>query len=129
MGLKANAPDDDEDPRVKNQYKFILRAADKLRDEIAYFYDPTSISGLVSSGIFPSMSLITNFEKLVKNFALENYYIATGQEDKAEKNFVIKYLLRTFPITSQAQGMLPMFYPDLAKDLGIKAQAQSGFIR
>ena len=49
LSQSTNAPDDDEDPRVKNQYKFILRAADKLRDEIAYFYDPTSISGLVSS--------------------------------------------------------------------------------
>jgi hypothetical protein len=36
LGLKANAPDDDEDATVKNQYKFMLRAADKIKD----FYIP-----------------------------------------------------------------------------------------
>jgi hypothetical protein len=129
LGLKANAPDDDEDETVKNQYKFLLKASDKLKDEILYFYDPTSITSLVSSGIFPSIGHITNYKTLVKNFMTENYAIAVGDEKLQEKNYVIKYLLRSFPITSQAQGMLPMFFPDLAKDLGIKAQSQSGFLR
>jgi hypothetical protein len=129
LGLKANAPDDDEDETVKNQYKFLLKASDKLKDEILYFYDPTSITSLVSSGIFPSIGHITNYKTLVKNFMIENYAIAVGDEKLQEKNYVIKYLLRSFPVTSQAQGMLPMFFPDLAKDLGIKAQSQSGFLR
>ncbi len=129
LGLKANAPDDDEDERVKNQYKFLLKASDKLKDEILYFYDPTSITSLVSTGIFPSIGHITNYKTLVKNFMTENYAIAVGDEKLQEKNYVIKYLLRSFPVTSQAQGMLPMFFPDLAKDLGIKAQSQSGFLR
>ena len=129
LGLKANAPDDDEDETVKNQYKFLLKASDKLKDEILYFYDPTSITSLVSSGIFPSIGHITNYKTLVKNFMTENYAIAVGDEKLQEKNYVVKYLLRSFPVTSQAQGMLPMFFPDLAKDLGIKAQSQSGFLR
>jgi cytidylate kinase len=129
LGLKANAPDDDEDVRVKNQYKFLLKASDKLKDEIMYFYDPTSITNLVSTGIFPSIGHITNYKTLVKNFMTENYAIAVGDEKLQEKNYVVKYLLRSFPVTSQAQGMLPMFFPDLAKDLGIKAQSQSGFLR
>jgi hypothetical protein len=128
-GLKANAPDDEESPRVKNQYKFLLKAADKLKDEITYFYDPTSFSNLVSSGIFPSMGLITNFKTILQNFMIENYAIAIGDEKLQKKNYVIKYLLKTFPVTAQAQSMLPMLYPDLAKDLGIKAQSTSGFAR
>jgi nitrogen fixation-related uncharacterized protein len=128
-GLKANAPDDDEDPRVKNQYKFLMKAADKLRDEISYFYDPTSFSNLVSGGIFPSVSMIDNFKTLTVNFMKENYGLAVGDEELVKKNYVIKYLLRTFPVSSQAIQMMPLFYPDVAKDLGIKAQSQSGFIR
>lgn len=128
-GLKANAPDDDEEPRVKNQYKFLMKAADKLRDEISYFYDPTSFSNLVSGGIFPSVSMIDNFKTLTVNFMKENYGLAVGDEELVKKNYVIKYLLRTFPVSSQAAQMLPLFYPDVAKDLGIKAQSQSGFIR
>ena len=129
IALKAIPPDDDEDPRVKNQYKFMLRAVDKVKDEVLYFYDPTSIQGLISTGFFPSMGLLENFKKLVTNFLKENYAIIVGDEDREDKTYVIKYLLRTFPITSQASAYLPIFYPDMAKDLGIKAQSSSGFIR
>jgi len=57
--LKANAPDDDEDPLVKNQYKFLLKATDKFKGELMYFYDPTSGLDLISQGFFPSAALIT----------------------------------------------------------------------
>ena len=125
-GLKANAPDDDEDPAVKAQYRFITKAADKLKDELTYFYDPTSLTNLVSSGIFPSIGLIQNFGKGFKNFMIENYAIATGNEKLEEKTKVIKYWLKTFPITNQMAGYLPMFYPALAKDLGLKIQSNYG---
>jgi hypothetical protein len=128
-GLKAGEPDEDEDPRVRNTYKFAIKAADKLRDELLYFYDPTSISGLMANGFFPSMALLENFGTLINNFIAENYALAIGDEKAAKKNYVIKYLLKTFPITSQAQSLLPMFYPDLAKDLGIKPQSQYGFFK
>lgn len=125
LGLKANAPDDDEEEIIKNQYKFLLRAADKVKDELAYFYDPTSLTSLVSSGIFPSMSYLTNFKKLVVNFNTEMFGMVTGDEETVEKTQVIKYLMKSFPISNQAAGMLPMFYPELAKDLGIRAQSQA----
>lgn len=125
LGLKANAPDDDEDTAVKNQYKFMLRAADKIKDELAYFYDPTSLTSMVSSGIFPSMSYLNNFKKLITNFNTEMFGLAVGDEELVEKTKVIKYLMKSFPVSNQAAGMLPMFYPELAKDLGIKAQSQA----
>lgn len=125
FGMKANAPEDDEDEIVKNQYKFMLRAADKVTDELLYFYNPASLTSLVSSGIFPSMSYLTNFSKLLKNFMIENYAISIGDQELEEKNQVIKYLMKSFPISNQAAGMLPMFYPELAKDLGIKVQSQA----
>ncbi len=129
LALKAVPPDDDEDPRVKNQYKFMLRVVDKVKDEVLYFYDPTSVQGLISTGFFPSMDLLENTKKLVINFGKETYAVGVGDTELQEKNYVVKYLLRTFPITSQASAYLPMFYPDMAKDLGIKAQSSSGFIR
>lgn len=125
-GLKANAPDDDEDPLVKNQYKFLLKATDKFRDEITYFYDPSSLTKLVSGGVFPAIGLIDNYKKILTNFLIENYALAVGDEKLAKKTYVIKYLMKSFPVTNTATGMLPMFYPALAKDLGIKMQSQSG---
>ena len=57
------------------------------------------------------------------------YAISVDDKELADKNYVIKYLMASFPMAAQAKGFLPMFYPELAKDLGIKAQAEGGFIR
>jgi hypothetical protein len=124
--LKVNQPDKDEDPIITNQYKFYMKAADKFKGELLYFYDPTSGLDLISQGFFPSAALITNFAKLMENFRKENWALLTGDDETAEKTYVIKYLMKTFPITNQMSGYLPMFYPALAKDLGIKIQSNYG---
>ncbi len=124
--LKANEPDDDEDPLVKNRYKFYMKATDKFKGELMYFYDPTSGIDLISQGIFPSAALITNFGKLISNFRKEMWALGTGDEELADKTYVIKYLMKSFPFSNQMTGLLPMFYPALAKDLGIKVQSNYG---
>jgi hypothetical protein len=101
IGAKAAAPDDDEDRATKNRYKFMLRVMDKVRDEIAYFYDPTSLINLTTTGIFPSIAYVNNFKKLFSNFLTEMYAIGVGDEAMEKKNQVIKYGLKGFPITSQ----------------------------
>jgi len=128
LALKANAPDKDEDPLVKNQYKFLMKAADKLRDEIAYFYNPANLLQLISGGIFPSIGIITNFGKLLENFMQEMFGLAFQNDEWVESAKPTKYLMKQFPITNQIAQYMPMFAPDVAKDLGIKAQSQSGFI-
>jgi hypothetical protein len=132
IGLKANAPDDDEDPAVKNKYKYLMRAVDKFKDEITYFYDPTSLLSTFTSkgaGIFPAVGLLDNMRKVVVNSGKELYYLYEGDEKALEKNFVLKYAMKSFPIGAQVGAYLPMFYPEMAKELGIKAQSQSGFGR
>ena len=124
--LKANEPDDDEDPFVKNRYKFYMKAADKFKGELMYFYDPTSGIDLISQGFFPSASLLTNFGKLMNNFRKEMWALGTGDEELEDKTYVIKYLMKSFPFSNQVTGLLPMFYPALAKDLGIKVQSNYG---
>lgn len=125
LGLKAFAPDDEEDEKVRNVYKYTLRAVDKIKDELWFFYDPTSLMSLVSTGIFPSIAYLNNLKRLLINFGIENFAILTGDDELKEETYVIKYLLKTFPVANQAQGMLPMFYPELAKDLGIRMGTQS----
>lgn len=129
LGLKANAPDKGEDPATLNQYKFLLRAADKLRDEITYFYDPSSFSQLILSGIFPSIQILTNFEKVFTNFLQENYGLMTGNDDLVKNAHTVKYLMKIFPVANQIQQYMPMLFPDLAKNLGIQMQSTSGMIR
>lgn len=125
-GLKAAAPDDDEDAIVKNQWKYYVKATDKLTDELMYFYDPTTPFDLVGKGIVPALGLLENYAKFTKEFALENFGIIVGDEEMQDDAKPIKYLMKSFPIANQAAGYLPMFYPDLAKDLGIKMQGQYG---
>ena len=91
-----------------------------------YFYDPTSGLDLISQGVFPSSALITNFIRLIDNFRKENWALLQGDDETAEKTYVIKYLMKSFPFSNQMTGLLPMFYPALAKDLGIKVQSNYG---
>jgi hypothetical protein len=124
-GIK-NLPDDEEDPRVKNQYRFVVKALDKFKDEISYFYDPTSLLSSVSGNVFPAISLLDNVKKGVNNFFVENWAILEGDQETIDDTYVIKYWMRTFPFTNQIVGYLPMFYPEAAKDLGIKMQKNYG---
>jgi hypothetical protein len=125
LALKALAPDDDDDKLTQNRYKFMLRVVDKVKDEISYFYDPTSLVNLTKSGIFPATGLIDNFVKAFKNFGKEMYYIGTDDVKEAEKNKVIKYFLKGFPVTYEFDLPILLFFPDLAKDLGMKAQSEA----
>lgn len=124
--LKAALPDEEEDPAIRNRAKFMLKATDKLKDELQYFYDFTSFTGLISKGIFPAMGLLTNYGKVLENFTKEMYGLGVNDEDLLKKNYVIKYLMKSFPISNQASGYLPLFFPELAKDLGIRVQSQYG---
>ncbi len=125
LALKALAPDDEDDKLAQNRYRFMLRAVDKVRDEIAYFYNPTSLINLTKSGVFPSTSLIENFMKAFGNFGKEMYYLGTDDVKAAEKNQVIKYFLKGFPVTYEFDLPLLLFFPDVAKDLGFKAQSEA----
>ena len=124
-GIK-NLPDDEEDPAVKNQYRFFVKMADKFKDEISYFYDPSALLKTVSGNVFPAISLLDNFKKGVGNFLTENWALMEGDQETVDDTYVIKYWMRTFPFTNQIVGYLPMFYPEMAKDLGIKMQKNYG---
>ena len=126
FGMAAAVPDDDEDPLVRNQYNYARRLADKLSDEVSYFYNPTSVLNLVGNGPFPAMSILNNGFKGVKNLFIELYGLGIGDEELVEDTKVIKYLARTFPFANQMVGYLPLFYPDMAKDLGIRVQSNYG---
>lgn len=126
FAMAAFAPDDDEDPLVRNQYNYARRLADKIFSEVAYFYNPTSLLSLVGSGPFPALSLVNNAFKGIGNIFVELYGLGIGDEELVEDTKVIKYLMRTFPFANQMVGYLPLFYPDMAKDLGIRVQSNYG---
>jgi hypothetical protein len=117
--------DDEPDKAMRNRYKYLMRMVDKIRDEVAYFYNPTQFISLTSSGIFPPLSYLTNLQKALGNTLTEMYAIGVGDEKLQDKNKVIKYYLKGLPVASQADAVLLMFFPDIAKDLGMRAQSES----
>jgi hypothetical protein len=129
LALLKSVDTDDEDPIVTNQYRFMVRAIDKFSGELSYFYDPSSLTSFLGSSLLPTMGLVDNFRKATKNFLIENWALATGDEETVEDTYVIKYWMRSFPFTNQMVGYLPMFYPELAKELDIRVQSNYGIGR
>jgi hypothetical protein len=54
------------------------------------------------------------------------YGLTTGNDELVEDTKVIKYVMRTFPVANQMVGYLPLAYPDIAKDLGIRITTNYG---
>jgi hypothetical protein len=124
LAIVAMDDDDEEDPRVRNIYKYVKSAVDKVKDELMFYYDPTSMFSILSSGIFPFMTLVNNLKRLIFNFAKEVFGIIIDDEKIVDDTYVIKYLMKTFPLSRQFTQWLPLIAPDFAKELGIRVNEQ-----
>lgn len=121
---KATVPDDDEDAVVISRHKFMVRALDKVKDELSFYYNPSSLQQILNGHIFPSLSIFSDAEGLIQHFTQEMYGFAFD-EDMQERNYVIKYIMKSFPITSQLASYMPLYAPELAKELGIQMSSQA----
>jgi hypothetical protein len=124
FALKA-VPDDDEDENVKNYHKFMVRTLDKISDEVSFYYSPTSFQTILNGSVMPSIGVFSDGIKVIQKGLTELYAIGTGDEELQEKNYVLKYIFKSFPISSQMSSYLPLYAPDLAEELGIKISNQS----
>jgi len=127
LAAKAYSDDDDEekmDPEAKNALKYTIKALDKLKDELFFFYDPSSTLNLFTGGLIPSLSVITDARKAVTNFAKEFYGIVVDDQKIRDDAKVIKYVLKEIPMGALFVPILPIFAPELAKELGIQISEQ-----
>lgn len=124
FAAKAVPPDDDEDAIVKSRHKFIVRMLDKISDEVSFYYSPNAIQQILNGQLFPSLSIFTDAATLLNHFMREMYGIFFD-DNLQEKNYVIKYVMKSFPITSQLASYMPLYAPDAAKDLGIQMSTQA----
>lgn len=123
--LGAQSITEGDDKRGKALHNYTIKALDKFSDEIGFFYNPMSFQQILNGSVFPSMGVITNIYKLTAATLKESYGIVIGDEDIQNKTHPFKYLLKTVPGINQLSSYLPIFYPDIAKDLDIKMTAQS----
>lgn len=126
IAAKAAAPDDDDDELAKNRYKWWAKAINKITDEIAFYYNPTSFESITTGSIFPALSLLTQVEKGTNHLIREVYGEATDNEDLVEKAHPTKYFLNVIPGAAQFQTeVLPYIDPELAREMGIRVSAES----
>jgi len=124
FALKA-VPDDDEDENVKNYHKFMVRTLDKISDEVSFYYSPTSFQTILNGSVMPSIGVFSDGIKVIQKALTELYAVTTGDDELQEKNYVLKYIFKSFPVSSQMSSYLPLYAPDLAKELGITFTNQS----
>lgn len=128
MGLllfaKSEVPDDD-DERTSGAYKWLTRTMDKMTDELGFFLNPLSFTAIANGSVFPSVQLLNDIVRFMSGLTMESYYLAVGDEQSAEKNQVVKYLFKTFPITKELMTYVAMFNEDLAKEYGITISTNS----
>lgn len=124
FAAKALPPDKDEDPDVINRHKFLVRALDKLSDEVSFYYLPTSFQSMLNGSVMPSVAVFSDGIRIITHGFTELYGIGWDQEIE-DKNYFIKYLAKSFPVTSQMSSYLPLYAPDLAKELGIQLGSQA----
>jgi hypothetical protein len=124
FGIGAVPPDDDADRGTKNIYKNLSRIADKLKDEVTFYYNPLSASSILGGGVVPGLGVITDGLKTLNTLGRD----ITGDDDIQKKTHSIKAVLKNFPVAFQGtQFFLPLISPETANDLGVKVASNNNY--
>ena len=124
----AAVPDDDEslDDVTRNRYKYLMKAMNKIQDELSFYYSPTSMESMTKGSIIPSLGLLLKAQNILSSVAKESYGYATDDEEMMKKAYPLKYTFNIMPGFYQVQTeILPFFFPEVAKDMGIRVTAEA----
>lgn len=120
------APPPDSDEQTQNLFKLLAKNINKSADELWFYYNPTSFDSIVRGTVLPSIGVLTDAEKVIEHTAKWVGGVAFENQKWIDAAHPTKALLNMFPISSQfASEFLPAFYPDVAKELGIRVNPQS----
>lgn len=124
----AAIPDDDDslDDVTRNRYKYLMKAMNKIQDELSFYYNPTSTESMTKGSIVPALGLLLKAQSMLTNIVQESYGYATDDEELMKKAHPLKYTFNIMPGFYQVQTeILPFFFPEVAKDMGIRVTAES----
>lgn len=122
--VKTNDPDDDEDESIKSYHKYLVRALDKVSDELSFFYSPWGWESILSGSMFPALGLFTDIRNIVTHFASEMWGMAVENDELVQKSYPIKYTMKSIPVFKEVANYLTVFWPDVAKEYGMRQQTQ-----
>lgn len=129
VAARASAPGKDEDPKIKGSYKWMLRALDKFQDEVTFFYNPKSFTDIVNGSLFPAVGMLVDLQRFFTTGMAKLWYTIIGDEQKAGKEKVSRYLFKVLPVTKEFMTYVALFNADIAKDYGIRISSQNGSSR
>jgi hypothetical protein len=129
MAARAFSPDPDDDPTIKGSYKYLLRAVDKLQDEISFFYNPQSFSDIINGSIFPAAELLLEVQRFLGSSMTKAFDLAIGNEAAADKQHPAKYFFKMMPITKELVNYIAILNEDFAKKYDIRISSKNGSSR
>jgi len=124
----AAIPDDDDslDDVTRNRYKYLMKAMNKIQDELSFYYNPLAMESITRGSLVPSLGLLSKTWKIFTNTAAEGYGFAIGDEEMMKKAHPLKYTFNIVPGVYQATNeVLPYVFPEIAKELGIRVTEES----
>lgn len=126
LAAKAAKPKDDKDKFAQNRYKYWAKLVNKIVDEMAFYYNPTSAESITKGSMIPALGLLAKAERAIKSIANEAYGHMTGNEKLIKSSHPLKNFLDMIPGPSQFDSeILPLINPDLAKEMGIRVTSQA----
>jgi stress-induced morphogen len=126
IATKVAAPPDDSTDLEKNRFKYFSKGINKIVDEIAFYYNPTSMETITRGTVLPALGLLTKIEKIIESLSKEVIGYAINDEDMVKKAYPMKYFLNIIPGAAQFNSeVLPYIAPELAKEMGIRVTSQS----
>lgn len=123
------APDDDEDKATKNAFNYTRRMIDKFSDEIAFFYNPTSLESILAGGM-PAVSMFSDGWRFIKHFILQlTGFDLTDPSKTAEQvredAMPIKYMAKMLPVTRSFLTYMAIFSDEFAREFEVTIQKES----
>jgi len=125
IAVKAAEPPEDEDIGTINRYKFWAKAANKIADELWFYYNPLSFESMTRGSIIPALGLGVKAEQFLQALGKETYGRAIGDDEIIDKTHPQKYFLNLMPVGAQIQNeLMPIIDPEWARENGIRVTAE-----
>lgn len=129
IAMRLSAPDKDDDEHTKGAYRWALRGLDKLTDELAFMYTPSSFTNILNGSVFPAVGILVEAERLFTSVIKKLFYEIRGDQEAADKQHPLKYIAKGLPIFKELITYLAVFNNDIAKEYGIRMNTNYGSVR
>lgn len=126
LAISIAEPPEDATDAEKNRYKYAFKLINKFREELSFYYSPLSMESITKGSILPSLGLASKGLTVITTLEEEVRGRLLGDEEIYDKEYPVKYFLNLVPVAGQVQTeVLPLFYPELAKEMGIRVTKEA----